>query len=44
MLGGDQGIDDINGTGKEHRVALEARGIAQCRRQRGFTVLMTMPS
>ena len=28
-LGGGQGVDDINGTGKEHRVALEARRIAK---------------
>jgi hypothetical protein len=27
-LGRRQGVDDINGTGKEHRVALEARGLA----------------
>ena len=27
-LGGSQGVDDINGAGKEHRVALETRGIA----------------
>ena len=42
-LGGGQRVDDINGTGKEHRVALEAGGIAQRRRQVRFTLLMTMP-
>ena len=38
-----QGVDDINGTGKEHRVALEAGGIAERGRQVRFTLLMTMP-
>ena len=35
-LGGGQCVDDLNGTGKEPRVALEAGGIAQCRRQMGL--------
>src|SRR5215813_13307226 len=39
-----QRVHDINGTGKEHRAALEAGGIAQRRRQMSFTVLMTVPS
>jgi len=41
--GGSKRVDHINGAGKEHRVALEAGGIAQRRRQVGFTLLMTMP-
>jgi cation transport regulator ChaC len=32
-----QRVDDINGTGKEHRVALKAGGIAQGRCQVGFS-------
>ena len=44
ILGRGQRVDDINGTGKEHRVALEAGGIAQGGRQMRFTVLMTLPS
>ena len=36
-LGRGQGVDDINGTGKEHRVALEAGGIAQARSPGAFS-------
>ena len=35
-LSSGQGVDDINGTGKEHRVALEAGGIAKRGRQVRF--------
>src|SRR5713101_5579219 len=38
-----QGVDDINGAGKEHRVALEASGIAKSCGQVGLALLMTMP-
>jgi len=43
-FGRGQGVDDINGTGKEHRGALEAGGIAERGRQVRFALLMTMPS
>src|SRR6266849_3210996 len=39
-----EGVDHLNGTGKKHRMALEAGGIAQRGRQVSFTVLMTIPS
>src|SRR5215471_13021573 len=44
ILGRCQRVDDINGTGKEHRVALEAGRIAQRDGQMRFAVLMIMPS
>ena len=44
ILGRHQRVDDIDGAGEEHRVALEAGGIAQRRGEVGFALLMTMPS
>lgn len=38
-----QGGEHLHGTGKEHRVAVEAGGIAERGRQVRFTLLMTMP-
>jgi hypothetical protein len=38
-----QCIDDINGAGKENRIALEASRIAKCCCQMRFTALMSMP-
>ena len=35
-LGGAQGVEGLDGGGKEHRVALEAGGMAQSGGQRGF--------
>src|SRR5713101_2526461 len=43
-FGRGEGIDHLNGTGKEDRGALEARGRAQGCRQGGVALLMTMPS
>ena len=43
-LSSGQRVDHINSARKEHRVALEAGGIAQRGRQVRLTVLMTMPS